>query len=101
MNNEHVHSDTRLDKPEADAVEQEQPAFPVASQDFSPAVPPDVSEADYVEQHLSALQDDGGGLPPDRLGAEANEADLAEQAHALPADGEDDYQYGAVGNDLE
>ena len=93
-NERHV---SRLDVPDADSAEQQEPVFPDGSDTEAEHLPPDAPEADYVEQHLSALPERNGTMHSVSVDAEASEADLAEQATPVPADDDEDYPYGAPG----
>jgi hypothetical protein len=108
MDREDARSTPQNDVPEADLVEQQQPALPddsheAVEQGPSEHIPPDAAEADYLEQHVSALPGRGGRTaePPfEAAGAGASEADLAEQALTVPLD-EEEYPFGTAGYESE
>lgn len=91
---------SRLDVPDADAAEQEAPVIPDGSDTEAEQLPPDAPEADYVEQHLSALPERYGRMHsvPGLADVEASEADLAEQVTPVPSDDAEEYPYGASGS---
>jgi hypothetical protein len=80
-----------IEVPEADRAEQEAlvdpPAIVLASD--APPPPPDVPEADALEQQLDALPRVIGGPPRPVGDREADEADVLEQEEAVPADDDD------------
>jgi hypothetical protein len=55
--------DVRFDEPEADALEQQQPADPEARDDVVTTIPADVPEADALEQARSAGLDEDDDEP--------------------------------------
>jgi hypothetical protein len=91
---------SRPDVPDADAAEQQEPLIPDDSETEPEHLPPEAAEADYVEQHLPAHPAHGREMHSVPVSAytEASEADLAEQAAAVPLD-EEEYPYGTAGSD--
>lgn len=108
MDSEDTRTTSANDVPEADLVEQQLPALPDESEEptaksTSAQIPSEAPEADYLEQHVSAVPGREGrtqGPAFEAAGAGASEADLAEQAMSVPID-EEEYPFGAVGDDSE
>jgi hypothetical protein len=76
-----------LEAPLPDAFEQTLPADPTDLRERPPRVPPEVSEADVVEQTLLAVPSDEPDPP--RVPFEVSEADAIEQAQTVEM--HDDY----------
>jgi hypothetical protein len=92
-----------LDVPDADAAAQMEPVIPDGSDTEAEQLPPDAPEADYVEQHVSALPEREAtrrSIPAVR-DVEASEADLAEQATPVPSDDDEEYPYGTSSQDAD
>lgn len=107
MDSENTRATSAHEVPEADLVEQQQPALPDDSQEAaekspSEQIPSEAPEADYLEQHVSAVPGREGRTPEPAFeaAAGASEADLAEQALSVPID-EEEYPFGASGEDVE
>lgn len=87
--------ETPSEVPEADALEQQTPVLPEASEEFelTKPLPDDAPEADVLEQRTDVLP---GGSAFSRLAgaseAEAAEADYIEQALAPSFEEDDDYR---------
>jgi hypothetical protein len=92
---------SRLDVPDEDAAAQQESVIPDGSDTEAEHLPPDAPEADYVEQHVSALPAREGTVRPVPaiVDAEASEADLAEQATPVPSDDDEEYPYGTSGGE--
>jgi len=93
--------DSPMDVPDADAAAQQEPVIPDGSDTEAEHLPPDAPEADYVEQHVSALPGRDGTMRsvPAVADTEASEADLAEQATPVPSDDDEEYPYGTSGSE--
>jgi hypothetical protein len=76
-----------IEAPPADAFEQTLPADPIDLPEAPPHVPPEVSEADAVEQALLAVP--SHEPDPPRVPFEVSEADAIEQAQTVEM--HDDY----------
>jgi hypothetical protein len=108
MDSENTRTTPADDVSEADLVEQQLPALPEESQEpieksTTARIPSEAPEADYLEQHVSAVPGrEGRTAEPafEAAGAGASEADLAEQALSVPID-EEEYPFGAAGDDVE
>lgn len=107
MDSENTRTPSSRDVPEADLIEQQLPALPDESQEPAEKstpeqIPAEAPEADYLEQHVSAVFGREGRTPgpASEAAAGASEADLAEQALSVPID-EEEYPFGAAGDDVE
>jgi hypothetical protein len=88
--------ETPLEVPEADALEQRQPATPEAGGDGSELdpLPVDADEADVLEQRTPLVSTTMSDVPaPDLSAEEAAEADALEQSATTPGGDEDDYPF--------
>lgn len=93
--------ETPMEVPEADAVEQRQPAIPDAGVDEFNPLPDDAPEADVLEQRTPLVSTPLPDVLASDLAAEkAAEADALEQAVGTPGGDEDDYPFVGEEPDL-
>jgi hypothetical protein len=84
--------ETPLEVPEADALEQRQPAGGESGDEEQRPLPEGVPEADALEQR-TPLRSNGPAAAPDLSAEEAAEADAIEQAAGTPGSDDDDYPF--------